>query len=110
MCAAACGDKKETWWASSLWKDLLYAFPSPRYEPQCLRNGYLLSKFKVEEIMTSKVISISPSAPLEEAARVMVDKDGVAGRGRRRLVGIITETGGLQKPFGIAGCDGGNLS
>ncbi len=44
--------------------------------------------------MTTKVITISPDAPLEEAARIMVDNSigGLPVVKEKRLVGIITET------------------
>ncbi|HUM37508.1 MAG TPA: CBS domain-containing protein, partial [Anaerolineae bacterium] len=56
--------------------------------------GYLLSKLKVEEVMTRKVITVAPSAPIEEAARIMVDNKigGLPVVENGRLVGIITET------------------
>ena len=49
-------------------KDLLYASPSPATSLSVYEVGYLLSKLKVEEIMTKKVTTVSPDAPLEEAA------------------------------------------
>lgn len=76
-------------------KDLLYASPSPATSLSVYEIGYLLSKLKVEEVMSKKVIAISPQAPLEEAAKVMVDNK-VGGlpviEDENRLVGIITET------------------
>ncbi len=75
-------------------KDLLYVSPSPATTLSVYEVGYLLSKIRVEEIMTRDVITVSPDTPLEQAARIMVDnkigglpvmEDGV-------LVGIITET------------------
>ncbi len=75
-------------------KDLLYVSPSPATTLSVYEVGYLLSKIRVEEIMTREVITVSPDTPLEQAARIMVDnkigglpvmEDGV-------LVGIITET------------------
>lgn len=75
-------------------KDLLYASPSPATSLSVYEIGYLLSKLKVEEIMTRKVITVSPNAPLEEAARIMVDNKigGLPVVEGERLVGIITET------------------
>jgi acetoin utilization protein AcuB len=55
---------------------------------------YLLSKLRMKDVMTKRVITVGDDCPLEEAARIMVDhkigslpilKDG-------RLAGIITET------------------
>jgi acetoin utilization protein AcuB len=75
-------------------KDLLYASPSPATSLSVYEVGYLLSKLKVEEIMTKKVITVSPDAPLEEAARIMADSKigGLPVVDGDRLVGIITET------------------
>ncbi len=75
-------------------KDLLYASPSPATSLSVYEVGYLLSKLKVEEIMTKKVITVAPDAPLEEAARIMADSKigGLPVVDGDRLVGIITET------------------
>ncbi len=75
-------------------KDLLYASPSPATSLSVYEVGYLLSKLKVEEIMTKRVITVSPNAPLEEAARIMADSKigGLPVVEGDRLVGIITET------------------
>lgn len=75
-------------------KDLLYASPSPATSLSVYEIGYLLSKLKVEEIMTRKVITVPPDAPLEEAARIMVDNKvgGLPVVEAERLIGIITET------------------
>lgn len=75
-------------------KDLLYASPSPATSLSVYEVGYLLSKLKVEEIMTKKVVTVSPDAPLEEAARIMADSKigGLPVVDGDHLVGIITET------------------
>ncbi len=75
-------------------KDLLYASPSPATSLSVCEVGYLLSKLKVEEIMTKKVITVSPDAPLEEAARIMADSKigGLPVMDGDQLIGIITET------------------
>lgn len=75
-------------------KDLLYASPSPATSLSVFEMHYLLSKLKMKDIMTKRVITVGEDCPLEEAARIMVDhkigclpvlRDG-------SLVGIITET------------------
>jgi len=75
-------------------KDLLYASPSPATSLSVFEMHYLLSKLKMKEVMTRRVITVGEDCPLEEAARIMVDhkigclpvlRDG-------NLVGIITET------------------
>jgi CBS domain-containing membrane protein len=58
----------------------------------------LIKTIKIKEVMTSKVIAISPDASIKEAARQMIDKKigcvpVVEGD---RLVGIVTETDMLQ--------------
>src|SRR5690606_473277 len=57
--------------------------------------NYLLSKLKVEQLMTSKVVVVSPDTPLEEAARLMVEHR-LGGLPvvdpQRQVVGLITET------------------
>lgn len=75
-------------------KDLLYASPSPATSLSVYEVGYLLSKLQVKEIMTKKITTISPDAPLEEAARVMVDHSvsGLPVIEDGKLIGIITET------------------
>ncbi len=61
-------------------------------------TGALIKTIKIKEVMTSKVIAISPDASIKEAARQMIDKKigcvpVVEGD---RLVGIVTETDMLQ--------------
>jgi acetoin utilization protein AcuB len=55
---------------------------------------YMLSNLKVTELMTADVTTVSPDAPLEEAARIMADHKigGLPVIEDGRLVGIITET------------------
>lgn len=75
-------------------KDLLYASPSPATSLNVYEIGYLLSKLKIKEIMSQSVITIDENAPLEDAAKLMVD-NGISGLPVMRkdeLVGIITET------------------
>ena len=54
----------------------------------------LIKTIRIKEVMTEKVVTISPDATVKEAARIMIDKKigclpVVEGR---KLVGIITET------------------
>ncbi len=75
-------------------KDLLYASPSPATSLSVFEVHYLLSKLQVKEIMTRPVITVDEECPLEEAARIMVDRkigSLVVMRGDT-VVGIITET------------------
>jgi acetoin utilization protein AcuB len=75
-------------------RDLLHASPSDATSLSVWEVNYLLSKIKVDSIMTRDVTTISEDTPLEEAARIMADsKIGalpvVHDEG---VVGIITET------------------
>jgi acetoin utilization protein AcuB len=75
-------------------KDILYASPSPATSLSMHELHYLISKIKVKDVMTKKVVTVDRDTPLEEVARIMADNkigsmpvlhDG-------QLVGIITET------------------
>ena len=76
-------------------KDLLRVSPSPATTLSAYEIPYLLSKVKVSDVMTKKVITVTEDTPIEEAARIMVDnKIGglpVVDEGDI-VVGIITET------------------
>lgn len=74
--------------------DLAKAAPSAATTLDIYEMGYLLSKLKVEKVMTKDPVTVSPDEVIEEAARIMADKeigclpvvqDDV-------LVGIITES------------------
>jgi acetoin utilization protein AcuB len=74
--------------------DLLHASPSSATSLSIYEMNYLLANLKVREVMSTPPITVSEDAPLEEAARLMIDK--VIGclpvmRGDK-LVGVITET------------------
>jgi acetoin utilization protein AcuB len=75
-------------------KDLLHAAPSPATSLSVYELHYLLAKLTIKKVMSSPVITVSPSTPLEEAARIMADKKigGLPVVENDRLVGIITET------------------
>jgi len=74
--------------------DLLHASPSMAVPSNIFEMSYLLANLHIREVMSSPPITVFEDAPLEEAARVMVEKkvgclpvmrDGT-------LVGMITET------------------
>jgi acetoin utilization protein AcuB len=75
-------------------KDLLYASPSPATSLSMHEIPYLLTKVKVEHVMTKDVITVTEDTPLEEAARIMADHNvgGLPVLRDGELVGIITET------------------
>ena len=74
--------------------DIKQASPSTATALEIREVYYLLDKIKVKQIMTKRPYTISPTAPIEEAAMVMRDKKigclPVMEEGR--LVGILTET------------------
>jgi len=74
--------------------DLLHASPSKATSLSYFELTYLLANLHVRRVMSSPPITVSEDAPLEEAARVMVEKKiGCLPvlRGDD-LVGLITET------------------
>jgi acetoin utilization protein AcuB len=75
-------------------KDLLNATPSSATLLSVWEVNYLVSKIKVKEVMTKKVLTTSVDTPIEEAARVMADNKvgGLPVMRDGTVVGIITET------------------
>src|SRR5215208_3750834 len=75
-------------------RDLLNASPSPVTSLSIWEMNYLISKVKVKDVMSKKVITVDQDAPIEEAARIMADKKigGVPVVSSGKIVGIITET------------------
>jgi acetoin utilization protein AcuB len=75
-------------------RDLLNASPSPVTTLSIWELNYLISKVKVKDVMTKKVITVDQDTPIEEAARIMADKKigGVPVVSAGKVVGIITET------------------
>lgn len=75
-------------------KDLLNASPSPATSLSVWELNYLISKITIKEVMTRKVLTVTESTPIEEAARIMADSK-IGGLPVMRgdvIVGIITET------------------
>jgi acetoin utilization protein AcuB len=75
-------------------RDLLHAAPSAATSLSVWEVHYLLSKVTIDQIMTRSVITIADDTPIEEAARIMVDRKigGLPVMAGNELVGIITET------------------
>ncbi len=75
-------------------RDLLYASPSPASTLNVYELSYLLAKLRVEEIMKMAVITIDEGAALEEAAKLMAEKNigGLPVLRNGQLVGVITES------------------
>jgi acetoin utilization protein AcuB len=74
--------------------DLLNASPSPVTTLSIWEMNYLISKVKIKDVMSKKVITVDSDTPIEEAARIMADKKigGVPVVHQGKVVGIITET------------------
>lgn len=76
-------------------RDLLHASPSPATSLSVWELNYLLWRLTVREIMAEKVVTIAPTTPLVEAARLMVEKK-IGGLPvvdeQNHVVGVITET------------------
>lgn len=75
-------------------KDILYASPSPATSLSMHELHYLISKIKVKDVMTKKVVMVDRDTPLEEVARIMADNKigSMPVMHEGQLVGIITET------------------
>ena len=75
-------------------RDLLNASPSSVTTLSIWEINYLISKVKVSQVMSKKVITVDQDTPIEEAARIMADKKigGVPVVSAGKVVGIITET------------------
>jgi acetoin utilization protein AcuB len=56
--------------------------------------NYLISKVKIKNVMTKKVITVTKDTPTEEAARIMADHKigGLPVVDGEKVVGMITET------------------
>ncbi len=74
--------------------DLLNASPTQATLLSVWEINYLVSKIKVSQVMSKKVVTIAEDTPIEEAARVMIDNKigGLPVTRDGKVVGIITET------------------
>jgi acetoin utilization protein AcuB len=75
-------------------RDLLNASPSSATTLSVWELNYLISKVRVRDVMTKKVITVDQDTPIEEAARIMADKKigGLPVTSAGQVVGVITET------------------
>jgi len=91
-------------------KSLVYASPASDISLSVFEVNYLLSRMRLEQVMTREVVTVSPDLPVEEAARVMIDHQigclPVVEEGR--LVGIISDTD-IFRVF-VEGLGGGHPS
>ena len=76
-------------------RDLLHAAPSSATSLSIWEVHYLLTKIKVNEIMTKDAITTTPDTPVEDAARLMV-ANKIGGLpvvdDHNYVIGVITET------------------
>jgi acetoin utilization protein AcuB len=74
--------------------NLLNASPSSATTLSVWEMNYLISKVKVKNVMTKKVITVAKDTPIEEAARIMADNTigGLPVMDGDKVVGMITET------------------
>jgi acetoin utilization protein AcuB len=76
-------------------RDLLYASPSPATSLSVWELNYLLSKLEIGELMQKEVYTTTPDTPIEDAARLMIDRK-IGGLPvidqYYHVVGVITET------------------
>jgi acetoin utilization protein AcuB len=79
-------------------RDLKQAMASPATSLEAHELNYLLNRLTVGEIMTRAVITIGPTAPFEEAARLMVQEkiSALPVTAAGQLIGIVTETDLLE--------------
>ncbi len=75
-------------------QDLINASPSLATSLSIWELNYLLSKIKVEDVMTKDVTTIDEDTPIEQAARLMADNKigGLPVMRDGKVVGMITET------------------
>ncbi len=91
-------------------KDMVYAAPSSAVSLSVFEVDYLLSRMSVGQVMKREPLTVSPGLPLEEAARVMLDRHVrclpvVEGD---QLIGIISDTD-MFRVF-VEGLGGGHPS
>jgi acetoin utilization protein AcuB len=74
--------------------DLQHVLPSTATTLSVNEMNYQLSRLKVRDYMTHKVVSVAPDTTIEEAARAMHDSDvsGLPVLKNGRLVGLINRT------------------
>jgi len=91
-------------------KSLLYASPTSDASLSSFEVNYILSHTKVGQVVQGDVVTVEPDLPLEEAARVMIDRRfgclPVVEKGD--LLGIISDTD-IFRVF-VEGLGGGHPS
>ena len=91
-------------------KSLVYAAPTPTTTLSVFEVDYILSRTKIGQIIEGQVITVPPDLPLEEAARVMIDRrfGCLPVDEDDELIGIISDTD-IFRVF-VEGLGGGHPS
>ncbi len=91
-------------------KSLVYASPTPATTLSVFEVDYILSRTKIGQITQGQVIIVEPDLPIEEAARIMVDRHigCLPVVEDDKLVGIISDTD-IFRAF-VEGMGGGHPS
>lgn len=76
-------------------RDLLHAEPSPATSLSIWEMNYLLWKLKLGDLMSKKVIAVTPQTALQDAASLLI-KHKIGGLpvvdAEQKVIGVITET------------------
>ena len=74
--------------------DIMNASPSQATSLSVWEVNYLISKIKVDAVMTKKVLTVQENIPIEDAAKLMADTKigGLPVMRGKEIVGMITET------------------
>lgn len=76
-------------------RDLLHAEPSPATSLSIWEMNYLLWKLKVGDLMSKKIIAVTPQTALQDAASLLI-KHKIGGLpvvdAEQKVIGVITET------------------
>ena len=76
-------------------RDLLHAEPSPATSLSVWEMNYLLWKLRVSDLMSKKVIAVTPQTALQDAASLLI-KHKIGGLpvvdAEHKVIGVITET------------------
>ncbi|HXI45641.1 MAG TPA: CBS domain-containing protein [Candidatus Acidoferrales bacterium] len=75
-------------------RDLLRAMPSPATSLSVWEIPELLERLLVRDVMTRDVIVVAPDAPIQQAARLMVEHKigGLPVVEHGQVIGMVTET------------------
>ena len=91
-------------------KSLIYASPTPTSTLSIFEVDYILSRTNMGQVMHRPVITVGPNFPIEEAARIMVDRriGCLPVTEGTKLIGIISDTD-IFRVF-VEGLGGGHPS